>query len=148
MVQSGYAAVPEAKQIDDLFGPAWHGVYNYTEPDTVEWQTKAQFGGRYELSMIVPLQVNRRTGKIRQVLGKPRFLLYSIINVQLRPDGTVDQVRFGESKELSPADWEKVVAAKGDFSVIGLSIVRGKPVANFNAYRAGIPNAIQMSTGQ
>jgi hypothetical protein len=36
MVRSGYALIPEAKQIDDLFGPAWHRVSNYTKPDTVE----------------------------------------------------------------------------------------------------------------
>jgi hypothetical protein len=36
MARSGYPMIPEAKQIDDLLGPAWHAVWNYKEPNIVE----------------------------------------------------------------------------------------------------------------
>lgn len=144
MVRSGYRLIPEAEQIDDLLGPAWHQTSNYSEPDIVEWQTDALFGGRYELIMLVPLRIDRRSGNVLKVLGKPEFVLCEIVSITLRPDGSIEGVSNGESHQFGLTDWQKVVAAKGDFSGIGVQMKRGGAVANFDKYQTSPRNGIQM----
>ena len=146
MVRTGYSLIPEAQQIDDLLDPAWHKVCNYTEPDTAEWQSVALFGGRYELTMAVHIQIDRQSGKVTKVLDKPQFTLAQVTSIEVRDDGTIGSIYYGESHSFAQAEWQKVVAAKGDFSVIGIRLVQGKPVANFDAYRNSPPNGMQVTS--
>ncbi len=146
MVRSGYSLIPEAKQMDELFGPGWHKVCNYTDPNTAEWQSQAFFGGRDELMMIVPIEVDRQSGKVTKTLDKPRFVLTQVASVELRPDGTIGSISNGESHSFGQEEWHKVVAAKGDFSVIGIRVVKGNAVANFDAYRNDPSNGMQLAT--
>ena len=144
MVQSGYPLIPEAKQIDDLLGPAWHQTSNYEEPNTVEWQTNVLFAGRCELTMLIHVEIDRRSGRVLKVLEKPRFVLSEIGSVEVEPNGQIG-ISYGESQEFGLAEWQKVVAAKGDFSVIGIHLNRSAPVANFDKYLAYPRNGIQMA---
>ena len=143
MVRTGYQRIPQARQVDDLFGPAWHQVSNYKEPNVAEWQTRALFVGRYELYMMVNIEVDRRSGHVVKVIGTPRFLLLEVSAVTFAPHGGPsisyqNQVAFGLAK------WEKVVAAGGDFSVIGIRLKRNKPIPNFNEYMAYPNSGIQV----
>ena len=144
MVQSGYSLIPEARQIDSLFGPARHQTSNYKEPDIVEWQTEVQFAGRYDLTMLVHVQIDRRSGMVLGVLEKPRFILAEINKVNVDPNGVVS-ISYGESHEFGLAEWQKIVAAKGDFSMIGIHLDRNSPIPNVGKARPG--NGIQMATG-
>ena len=141
MVPSGYRMIPEATQIDDLLGPAWHRLSNYQEPDSAEWQTEALFAGRYELSMRVRVQVDRSSGRVTEVVGEPRFLLLKIKEIrdsrEVRYDGN-------HQREFGVDQWHQVVRAKGDFSVIGIQLDRNNPVFGFDRYTAVTRTGIQM----
>ena len=140
MVRSGYAMIPEAKQVDDLLGPAWHEVCNYREPDIVEWQTHAPFAGRYELVMIASVRVDRRSGRVTEVIAAPRFQLLEIETT----DGKRTTFRQAGQREFGADQWRRVVKAGGDFSVIGIQLNYDCPVPGFERYQSQAPNGIRM----
>ncbi len=141
MVNSGYPMIPQAKQIDDLIGPAWHSTSNCQQPNIVEWHTEALFAGRYELIMWVKAEVDRQFGRISKVIGEPRFSLGEVSRVEGRGASYQQWHEFGAEK------WEKVVKAKGDFSVIGIRLDRDNPVRGFAEYKKIHRNGIQMKVG-
>lgn len=140
MVTAGYPMIPQAKQIDHLFGPAWHQTSNYQEPNVVEWITTALFAGRYELTMRVHVEVDR-LGNVSKVIGEPRFMLGEVARVEGR------EVSYGQWHEFGAEEWEKVVKAKDDFSVIGIRLDRDNPVHGFVEYKKMVRNGIQMKAG-
>lgn len=147
MVQSGYQIIPEARQIDDLLGPAWHKLTNgrlsYSrEPDIAEWQTEALFGGRYQLTMWVKTEVDRQSGKVSKVIGEPRFILAEVSRISRRG------VSYQGGHEFGAEEWQKVVKAKGDFSVIGIRLDRNHPVRGFAEYMKIPRNGIQMKVNR
>jgi hypothetical protein len=141
MVPSGYRMIPEATQVDDLLGPAWHRLSNYQEPDSAEWQTEALFAGRYELSMRVRVRVDRSSGRVTEVVGEPRFLLLEIKEIR---DSREVRYNGNHQREFGVDQWHQVVRAKGDFSVIGIQLDRSNPVFGFDRYKAVTRTGIQM----
>jgi len=140
MVRSGYAIIPEAKQIDDLLGPAQHQVSNYWEPDIADWQTHARFAGRYELVMIAKVRVDRRSGRVIEVIDSPRFQLYEVEST----DGSATTFRQAGEREFGADEWRRVVKAGGDFSVIGIQLNYDNPVPGFDRMRAKAQNGIRI----
>lgn len=141
VVTSGYGIIQEARQIDNFFSPAWHGVYNYREPDLVEWQTEACLWGRYELNMAIDVRVDRRTGRVMEVVGEPEFKLREIGAVQ----GS-QGVTYKSESEFGTEKWQQVVQANGDFSVIGIFLNHQNPVPGINRYFARPRNGIRIRT--
>jgi hypothetical protein len=144
MVASGYAMIPEARQIEDLLGPARHEVCNYREPDIVEWQTHAPFAGRYELVMIASVRVDRRSGRVTEVIEAPRFQFFEIEKIR---DSGGATFRQASQREFGVDQWRRVVKAGGDFSVIGIELNRNNPVPGFDRYQAQAQNGIRMRAG-
>lgn len=141
MVPSGYALIPEARQIDDLLGPALHELSNYTEPDTADWITEVLFDGRYELTMSVRVRVNRSSGDVTEIVGNRKFWLYEISSIR---DGREASFSGAGQREFGVGEWQRIVKAGGDFSAIGIKLDRGHPVSGFESYRAVFSNGIQM----
>jgi hypothetical protein len=141
MVPSGYEMILEARQIDDLLGPARHQLANYTEPDIAEWQTEVLFGGRYELMMTVSVRVDRGSGRVTEIVGEPRFMLSEITEIW-----NSREVLYGGpgQREFGVDQWRRVVKAGGDFSVIGIKLNYNHPVPGFESFQAGFSNGIQM----
>ncbi|MFN0051349.1 MAG: hypothetical protein ACKV0T_04110 [Planctomycetales bacterium] len=136
-MRSGYAQIREARQIDELLGMADHAVMNEgVETDEgvkEEWISEVYFGGRYQLVMTVELRVNRRTSVVSKVIGSPKFRLLEIREVQLASGGGVGvSYRSTAEREFNSSDWERVVEANGDFSVIGIQIENGPPLPGFS----------------
>jgi hypothetical protein len=141
MVSSGYRVIPEAKQIDELFGPAWHKLSNYQEPDIAEWQTEALIPPRYELSMWVPVRVDRNSGQVTEVIGKPQFRLVEVAEIR---NSREVQYKGDHPYEFGLEQWHRVVGSQGDFSAIGIQWDRNRPVPGFDSYKAAPRNGIQM----
>lgn len=58
-VQSGIAKLPWPKQIENLLGDADHFITHYGfSPGPKEWQTDVYFYGRYELTMVVNVDID------------------------------------------------------------------------------------------
>lgn len=140
MVRAGYGSIPEARQIDDLFGPAWHRVSNYQQPDLADWQTDALFAGRYQLMMSTPVRVNRRSGAV-EVIGKPHFWLTEIEQIRGARDVSYNS---NQEHQFGAEQWHEVVNAHGDFTVIGIHLDREHPVPGFDRYRTEVQSGIQM----
>lgn len=137
-ISDGYKQIPEAKQIDDLFGPAWHSLSNYREPNAADWISEATLGDRYELTMVLPVKMERQTGKLAGIVGKPRIFLREVTSVQGRG------ISYGQQFEISPDQWQQLVAADGDFSVIGIPVDLNNPVPGFAELQNRPRNGIQM----
>ncbi len=135
-MRSGYDQIPQARQIDELLGKADHSVMNEGD-DTdegvkEEWISEAYFGGRYELVMTIDIRVDRRTSNVSKVIGTPRFRLLEIESVEMLSGGRASvSYRGSGQREFSSVEWERVVEANGDFSVIGIEIVKSTPIPNF-----------------
>lgn len=129
MVRSGYAQIPQAAEIDALVGPARHQVSNFREQNEGEWISTAYFGGRYELTMHLHVEFDSSTSRITRLLEEPKFMLGEITEVQGRG------VSYGHWHEFGAAEWEQVVQAEGDFSVISITLDLDHPLPGFEKYQ-------------
>lgn len=133
-LRSGYRMIPQAREIDELLGPAEHSVANEgdetDEGVKEEWISDVYFGSRYELVMTVGIRVDRRSSRVSKVLGPPSFILHEIRSVEMSLGGPAD-LMYGDQRQFSATDWEAVVRSKGDFSVIGVEIKNDPPIPNF-----------------
>jgi hypothetical protein len=128
-MRSGYRCIPEAKQIDDLLGPADHSVMNEgAETDAgvqEEWISEVYFGGRYHLNMRVDILVDRKTSQVVKVVGPSEFTLQEIASIDF--DGnriTAIQYHPENYWKFDADQWRKIVEANGDFAVIGIELNR------------------------
>lgn len=131
-MRSGYLMIPQARQIDELIGPADHAVVNEggeTDEGVKEiWISEVYFGPR--------IRVDRRTSHVSKVLGSPEFQLCEIESVAMSPSGQFTiSYRASGQREFSATDWEAIVESKGDFSVIGIQLEDGPDVANFDEWK-------------
>jgi hypothetical protein len=136
-MRSGYEQIPQARQIDELLGKADHSVMNEgadtEEGVKEEWISEVYFGGRYELVMTVDIRVDRRTSNVSKVIGTPRFRLLEIESVELLSGGRASiSYRGSAQRQFGSVEWERVVDANGDFSVIGIEIEKSTPILNFD----------------
>src|SRR5271167_2861413 len=74
-VKSGFKKIPEAMQVEALFGEADHFI-SYSGPYVPQdWNTEVFFCGRYELSMQVDVETNSAFSEVTKVVGELRFYL-------------------------------------------------------------------------
>ena len=133
-VKSGFAQLPLAMQMEELFGEGDHFISVSHHADLIEtWNTEVWFAGRYDLTMQSQVKVNDDFGKVVAV-SSPVFYLDGVN--WLNSDGGGGT--YGESYSFGEADWEKVVKAKRDFSVIGIHLKLDSPVPNFDKYVEGL----------
>ncbi len=87
---------------------------------------------RYQLSLRVPVTFDENRRKVKS-FGEPVFLLNEISEVKKENWGVSynvqNQRRFGSN------EWRKIVAAQGDFSIVGYRILTNSPVPGFDALR-------------
>lgn len=128
-VRSGFKLIPEAQQIEEILGDSDHFIsYNGSLELGNEWNTEVFFGGRYCLTMQVPVKMDRAFDRVLAVLGPAKFDLVEIERID--DDGLV---RYNPKAErrFTATEWAKIYKAKGDFSVIGIKLKKGPPVKNF-----------------
>jgi hypothetical protein len=146
-VKSGFKKIPEARQIEDLLGEADHFI-SYSGPNVPQdWNTVVRFGGRYELAMQVVVETSFDFSEVTKVKGEPRFYFYEVSRIVHYPNGKFGCYYNGASeRHFGRAEWRKVVAAKADFSVIGIRLKRGPSVPDFEKFvRAVRRDAVRVS---
>jgi hypothetical protein len=97
---------------------------------------------RYELSMQIPVTFDEDRRKVRS-FGQPEFVLQEISEVKkihkvgsLGPVETLLVGRNGDrSLRFGAGEWKKVVEARGDFSIIGFTLVTNSPAPGFENLR-------------
>ncbi len=91
---------------------------------------------RYEFRMDVPVKYSDDHLEIVSY-GEPACYLIEVAAVTPREDGAggieLGGTRGGDlQKDFGSKEWGALVESKGDFSVLGYEIKKGKPVPNFN----------------
>ncbi|HZZ71645.1 MAG TPA: hypothetical protein VFE24_05290 [Pirellulales bacterium] len=136
MVQSGFSQIPESLEIERLLGTADHFISNNGGGLPRQWNTEVYFEGRYSLAMQVEVKTDNASTTITNVIGTPKFYVHEVKRVTVSADGVV-QTSFRDQWDFGIEEWKKVIAAKGDFSVIGIKILHNQPINDFDAYVAG-----------
>jgi hypothetical protein len=132
-VKSGFKQIPEAMQLETLFGDADHFISYSGSSLPRDWNSEVSFDGRYTLTMQVEVKTNDALSEITEVVDKPKFVLVEASKVILHSNGTTE-VNYSGDWKFGLDDWKKVFETKGDFSVIGIKLKQNQPVKDFEGY--------------
>jgi hypothetical protein len=129
---SGKRDIEIIKAFYDMFPSAESYISYYTsEVSDSIWNSNIALYNRYVLSMRVPIEMN--ADRIRIVKsGDPRFVLVEVESIS--PVNGYVTYNTDFQKNFGIIEWKKVVESKGDFSVIGVHLIKDKPVANFTDF--------------
>jgi hypothetical protein len=136
-VKSALKFLPAALQIERMFSTSdkkqvfpftdhFFSTYEFNGKDSVlrkTFVTEAYFGGRYQLTMQADIKLDRNDKVITKLWSQPTFVLRELESVET-PQGFYhpDVPRWRREDRFDLEAWNKVVAADGDFSVIGITI--------------------------
>lgn len=128
---NGVSQIEPAAQMNHLFKDCRHFIV-YGAKDQPLFNTDAYFGGRYVLTMQVPVAIVSRTSG--RMIGDPTFHLNEVGRIEVSPSGQVGAY-FSRNLEFGMAQWKQVYKADGDWSAIGFD-VNPNAVKNFEKYAA------------
>ena len=135
VVQSGFEKIPQSLEIEELFGEADHFITHWgMEDGPLHWNSEVYFYGRYSLTMQVYVEVDGRYGKVIRMVDEPEFLLCEYTAARPEGSGGGWGADPGEQHWLSPAEWKTLVENNGDFSAIGITVYRDRPVPGFDGF--------------
>ena len=133
-VRDGIKTVPHVQEIKQLFpnAPTDHFITNYgfDKDKPKKWNTEVFFAGRYEFTYQVDVIVDYNNNSIGKIVGVPHFFLAEVTVVSSNSPDTASGA-YGADYKFTENDWEKVVAAKGDFTTIGIQLSTNSPVPLF-----------------
>ena len=102
--------------------------------EPVTWNTVVFFGGRYELTYQVDVEVNYKENRVSRFVSEPHFYLWEVASISYLPDGRVTASYTPGNHKFGEKEWNEFVAGKGDFSKIGFQINTNAPLPDFDAY--------------
>lgn len=137
--EQGIKTVPHVQELRQFFSnaPTIHFIEQLglrigdTKRKPAHWNTVLWFGGRYVLTyqtLVVPDYIAH---SLKQPQN-PVFVLCEITNITYGGRGADFDPAGGRS--FGEADWNKIIAAKGDFSVIGIHLKTNAPVEGIESY--------------
>jgi hypothetical protein len=130
-VRDGIKTVSHVQEIKQMFpsAPTDHFIgQSGFDKNIGIWNTVVYLYGRYEMDYQVDVIVDYKNNRVSKMEGIPQFRL-----MEVAPNHPVVGT-FTSGHTIFEKDWEKVVAAKGDFSVIGINLITNSPVAGFDDY--------------
>jgi hypothetical protein len=105
--------------------------YGFERDKPVVWNTEVFFGGRWILTCQVDVVVDYERQEISGVVSQPLFYLRELSSIGLR-DG--EFTRISKGYYLNLEEWTKVVAAGGDFAIIGVELSTNAPLPGWNEH--------------
>jgi hypothetical protein len=132
--QSGIARLPWPKQMEQLFGDSDHFITEYGfSPGPRIWNTEVFFYGRYSLALQVDVAIDYKAHTVVTNVGPPKFYLYEVGSLVYNSSG-LDGAKIAKSWVFNGAQWDKLVASKGDWSALGISVKTNSPIPDFDSY--------------
>ena len=134
-LESGKKDIPVVAQLVKLFHETRSFISYYNgKVAPPRWNSIVGLHGRYGLALQMGISLNEsRTSVIDS--NEPLIYLAEITKISKDPKtGATTVISNGFQKTITLKDWEKVVEAKGDFSVIGIKLVTDKPIEGFEKY--------------
>jgi hypothetical protein len=134
-VESGALLIPAAVEMETLFPDVDHFIIHYgVAKGPRKWQSSAFFGGRYELTMEVEVEIDYVNKKVTKVVGEPSFYLKEVSKVDVYQDGRAGGWYDGTSqREFGAEEWQKLYKSNGDVSVLGV-VPKTDPVPFFDKF--------------
>ncbi|HTV62271.1 MAG TPA: hypothetical protein VMH30_06850 [Verrucomicrobiae bacterium] len=140
-VRDGIKTLPHVREMKQMFPNApmdnFITQYGFDEHVPVAWNTVTYIYGRYELGYQVGVIVDYKNNRISKIVSEPTFYLLEIQKVSAPTSDGVVATSYSSERVIHEKDWKKVVAAKGDFSVIGINLITNSPIAGFDDYVHG-----------
>jgi hypothetical protein len=136
-VKSARTAVPIAVQMEELFPVADHFIthFGFSNGPRI-WNTVVYFGGRFELTMQVDVEIDYSTSRVVRAIGTPVFYLNAVESLKITSDGSADGTFRGQDhRTFGPIEWETIRKRNGDLTVIGIQ-EGSLPVPQFDAFVA------------
>jgi hypothetical protein len=135
-VQDGIRKVRHVDEICRIFSnaPTDHFItqFGFDKSVPVKWNTEVFFGGRYTLTYQIFVSVDYSSNRVVGTTSQPEFYLTEASRVFDASPGIVG-AEFSADYKFGEPKWEKVVAAGGDFSVIGITL-NTNPLKRFDEY--------------
>ena len=136
--QSGLKVLPWPLQMEALFGRGDHFITHYDfSPGPKTWNTNIFFGGRYEITLQVDVDIDYANHAVKGAVSEPKFYIAEVESLELHPNGSYSAF-YSNNWVLNEGQWNKLVAAKGDWSVLGIPIKPSDPpIPGFDGYAKG-----------
>ena len=116
-----------------LFGEGDYFITHYNfSPVPKTWNTEVFFGGRYELTLQLDVEIDYRKRNVVKSVTPPTFYLREVERVQFSPSGQ-PMVFYSDDWSFDETRWKKLVASGGDWSQIGISL-KSNAVPGFDQY--------------
>jgi len=137
-VRSARDALPVAREMEEVFHEVDHFITHYGfGKQPLVWNTEAHFGGRYILTMQVPVNIDYGARTVKQS-GSPKFYLVEVTKVDRLSDGRfMASTDGGAGMEFTEHEWKEVYESNGDLSVLGIT-VNEEELPNFKDYVAAV----------
>ena len=133
-VRSGISNLPWPNQMEALFGEGDHFITHYGfDSKPKQWNTEVYFAGRYMLTLQVDVAIDYSTDTVLTNTIPAKFYLTEIAKIEKSPAGRLS-IEFSNGWDLNEEQWSQLVAAKGDWSVLGISLRLSDPVPGFDEY--------------
>jgi hypothetical protein len=131
-IQSGVRGTSYPGQFNRLFPGANNVISYYTGiigPST--WTSSIGLYGRYVLSLHLSIEFDDSRTKIVSY-GPPTFVLDEYPKIDMKPNEN-PYIHINRITTFSEDSWARLVDAKGDFRVLGLTLETNNPVEGFEA---------------
>jgi hypothetical protein len=122
------------QELEQLFPSSAHSISYFNEElSEGQWNSMVPLHDRYILEVnMMPFHVTKRAGRVRIIHhGSPRFELYDVESINVRPGGSI---QYGRTvvRHFGIAEWERLVASGGDWSTIGVELRENDPIDGFD----------------
>ena len=129
-VANAIKSEPHVAAFDRLFPTAEHSISYYTgQYGQPRWNSTQLLYGRYELAMQFDIDIDR-SGTQVTAIEPPHFWLLHRQHVQQLSGGQrIISYQPDGSMEFGLAEWQRLVSAGGDLSVLGIQPITDAPIA-------------------
>jgi hypothetical protein len=129
VLASARQSVAFAREFDQLFS----GGHTSAGEGRFGWVYDFEVGlyGRYVIQSRVPLTVETNTMTV-VTSGPPVIYVREIARIIAPPDGGGSATFTTNQAQLGAAEWRKLIKSRGDFTVVGYTMVTNMPLPNFD----------------
>lgn len=125
--------IEPAAQMDEIFDDCRHYL-TYAGTGRPEWNAVVFLNGRYKLQLQVPLVIDSPDSGA--MVGPAKFFLLEMEEIVVAESGRVS-VGYRNQWTFGINDWNAIYENAGDFSVVGIEVVKDDPIENFATFVSG-----------
>lgn len=134
-VRSGKADVPLIRDFVAMFPRSVHEITHYSgQMGNPSWRAAVGVYGRYVISLEVPITLDSSRTRILST-GQPVFSINEVDAIQYDPSSGSESITPGRvNMNFGQVQWDELVKHGGDLSVLGIDVVKNRPVKGFDEY--------------